>query len=86
LLQELPNLYDVLAMGNVTGIDITHLKPALPPQSVLTRMFAPLSTSLDPNAGGLGIYKPDFIRADNQGRGDYRQAQGFVCGEGDWAK
>jgi hypothetical protein len=86
LLQELPNLYDVLAMGNVTGIDITHLKPALPPQSVLTRMFAPLSTSLDPNAGGLGIYKPDFIRADNQGRGDYRQAQGFVCGQGDWAK
>ncbi len=86
LLQELPNLYDVLAMGNVKGIDLTHIKPALPPQSVLTRMFAPLSTSLDPNAGGLGIYKPDFIRADNQGRGDYRQAQMFVCGEGDWAK
>ena len=85
LLQELPNLYDVLAMGNVNGIDITHLKPGLPPQSVLNRMFAPLSTSLDPNAGGLGIYKPDFIRAANQGKGDYRQAQPFVCGEGDWA-
>jgi hypothetical protein len=85
LLQELPNLYDVLAMGNVNGVDVTHVKPGLPPQSVLNRMFAALSTSLDPSAGGLGIYKPDFIRAANQGKGDYRQAQPFACGEGDWA-
>jgi hypothetical protein len=63
LLQQLPDLYDVLALGNLTNLSATNYIPNVPPKQVLDRMFSPLNTtSLAPEEGGLAIYKPDFMR------------------------
>ena len=88
LLQELPDHYDVLALANLSNFNATNFVPTLPPQSVLVRMFSPLSDSLDPTAGGLGIDKADFMRDAN--KGDYETAATKVfalypaCGTGNW--
>jgi hypothetical protein len=88
LLQELPDQYDVLALANLSNFNVINFKPNLPPQSVLVRMFSPLSSSLDPKAGGLGIDKADFMREAN--KGDYETAAKKVfalypaCGTGNW--
>jgi hypothetical protein len=74
LVQELPDQYNVLALGNVSNLSIlpVHLDPNLPPRDVLDRMFGPLDKTLDPKAGGLGINKADFMISANGG--DYDNA------------
>jgi hypothetical protein len=85
LLQEPPNLYDVLALGNLSTLSVTNYIPAVPPKPILDRMFGPVSSSLDPKAGGLGIYAPDFLRSDIGPDYDRVQKPGllqFPCGAG----
>jgi hypothetical protein len=86
LLQGLPDQYDVLALANLSNLGPFTHAPLLPSNEalhVLKRMFAPLGDSLDPTAGGLGIYKPDFMRSASQG--DYNTAQKKdACGVAPW--
>ena len=90
LLQEAPDQYDVLALGNLSNLSIIpiNLDPNMPPRAVLGRMFAPLDKTLDPRAGGLGINKADFMISANQG--DYDSAtkeqlgNPLGCGTGNW--
>jgi hypothetical protein len=88
---DLPDRYDVLALGNVSNLSILppfNLDPNTPPPNVLDRMFAPLAKTLDPRAGGLGINKADFMISANLG--DYDNATkeklGFRvgCGRAPW--
>jgi hypothetical protein len=90
LLQELPDLYDVLALANLGNLSFTNYIPNVPPSMVLNRMFSPLSASLDPKAGGLGIYAPDLMRAITKDDYNHVDKPGlpFVCGGGgstDWS-
>jgi hypothetical protein len=92
LLGAIPNGYDVYALGNDGVLTPTNAIPATPPAAVLNRMFDPLSSSLDPHAGGLGIYRPDFMLSANT-VGDYNSPansnkrgvpwSGLFCGHGD---
>jgi hypothetical protein len=90
LLQEPPDRYDVLALGNLSNLSIVpfNLDPNMPPRAVLDRMFGPLDKTLDPRAGGLGINKADFMISAN--RGDYDNAtkeklgNPVGCGTGNW--
>jgi hypothetical protein len=86
LLQELPDQYDVLALANLSNLGPFIHAPILPSGEVvdvLKRMFSPLGNSLDPKAGGLGIYKPDYVRSAS--RGDYNTAQQKDhCGVAPW--
>ena len=86
LLQELPDQYDVLALANLSDLGVFNHAPLVPSEAalgVLKRMFGPLGSSLDPKAGGLGIYKPDFMRSAS--KGDYNTAQKKDhCGVSPW--
>jgi hypothetical protein len=43
---------------------VSHqLHPAVPPKAISIACSLPVSSSLDPKAGGLGIYRPDFMRS-----------------------
>jgi hypothetical protein len=83
LLQEAPDKYQLLVLANLSNLTEFHLIPNLPPRDILDRMFTRVSPSLDAGAGGLGIYRPDFMRTFI--KGDYNKVDkpgGFVCGGG----
>jgi hypothetical protein len=86
LLTELPDIYDVYALGNLSTLSLTNNYPQMPPKDVLDRMFGEVSSSLDPRAGGLGLYKPDFMREAS--KGEYNNAlpsfRLYGCGEHPW--
>jgi hypothetical protein len=89
LLQELPSGYDVFALGNVSAVTLVDQFPNLPPNDVLERMFNPVGSSLNPHDGGLGIYRPDFIRSASRNGLSYEQAVsdklgGFDCATTSW--
>lgn len=85
LLTELPDIYDVYALGNLSTLSVSNNYPQIPPKDVLDRMFGEASSSLDPRAGGLGLYKPDFMREAS--KGEYDNARPFslyACGAHPW--
>jgi hypothetical protein len=85
LLSELPDIYDVYALANLSTLSLTNNIPQMPPKDVLDRMFGEASSSLDPRAGGLGLYKPDFMREAS--KGEYDKARPFsiyACGAHPW--
>jgi hypothetical protein len=84
LLQELPDKYDVLALANLSNLNVVNYAPNHPPTVVLDRMFGAVSTSLDPKAGGLGAYRPDFMRSVVAGDYDHVQKPGFPVNCGLW--
>jgi hypothetical protein len=86
LLSELPDIYDVYALGNLSTLSVSNNYPQMPPKAVLDRMFGEVSSSLDPTAGGLGLYKPDFMREAS--KGEYNNAlppvRLYGCGAYPW--
>ena len=89
LLWELPSSYDVYGLANISNLTATNAIPNIPPESFLNRVFGPVSPELNPTAGGLGIYRPDYMRLASNGT-DYFHAipVGHVCGgqqHGGWS-
>lgn len=83
LLEEIPSGYDVYGLANLGNLTFVNPFPNTPPERLLTRMFAAVSPTLDPAAGGLGIDKPAFMRLANKGGIDYDTADkpwGHICG------
>lgn len=66
--------FDVYALANTQNLGPFVSKPNTPPESALTRMFSPVSNSLDPTKGGLGFYPPDYFRDANAGHGTFLDA------------
>jgi hypothetical protein len=59
--------YHTFVLANLDDVHATNPDPSFPPASILQRMFDPVSPSLDPEQGGLGIYEPDYVREANAG-------------------
>ena len=66
LLTQLPGTYHVMALGADNSFAAYEdWSPVLPPEATLQRMFGPVSDSLNPKDGGLGIHAPDYLPTAN---------------------